>query len=344
MKHARRPGLNAPAPRTDARGAMALRPGRLLHRALDAWALGLGVFAVLGFAAALRPGREAFHWLWIDGAPLPGALVDALVLAFGLARVCPAARARGPARALALALAGVAALDAARVWSLAARADGPELGLPFPASALLALLLLGVSACGPAPWPRGGFRGLLRPGAAVALSLLAVLAHVLFTGQAAAHPARGDAVVVLGARVHADGRPSGALLDRTRTACALSRAGPWRPLVLSGGRGADAPRSEPEAMRAVCRAEGLPAERLWLDEEGLTTRHTARSVRRLAERHGWKSVLVVSHDYHLARLHVAFREVGLVAHTVPCRETHPWPLKPLAVLREVAAFLAYLVG
>ena len=70
---------------------------------------------------------------------------------------------------------------------------------------------------------------------------------------------------------------------------------------------------------------------------------TARAVAEMARERGWTSVLVVSHDYHVARVRWALEREGIVSYTLPCEETHAWGSKPLAVFREVAAFLAYVL-
>lgn len=311
-----------------------------LRTLLDAWVLSLAVFALLGLGQAALLGRPDWNALWIEGAGLPAGSVTAIVLAFGLGVVSRAAWARFPTLLVALLCLG----DAAGVLA-AERLGGFRMGAALPESCALAILLGLWAVCGPAPWPRSLPRRVVRVGLVGATALVAVLAHVLWIGGTRYDATRGDAVLVLGARVHTDGRPSGALEDRTLEACRAWTAGPaGRPIVLSGGHDAGASVSEPEAMARLCRDQGVPDEVLVLDDEGATSADTVTFIRRLARERGWTSVLVVSHDYHLARLQWALRSAGLRAYVVPCRETHTWPGKPLAVAREVAAFLAYLLG
>ena len=128
-----------------------------------------------------------------------------------------------------------------------------------------------------APPPR--MRASLRFGRLVGVGALLAASEIAAMG-ATDYRAPADAIVVLGARVHADGRPSGALRDRVVTACRLWRAGLAPVLVLSGGRGADAPVSEPLAMAALALAEGVPEEALLLDEERRRHRGHGRASRR----------------------------------------------------------------
>ena len=143
---------------------------------------------------------------------------------------------------------------------------------------------------------------------------------------------------MFGAAVRPDGSASGALLDRTNTACALYHQGLVDVLVLSGGRNPAVPVSEPVCMARLARAAGVPEEALILDETGRTSAATLTTVDRLARERDWSRILLVSHDYHLARLHLLARPLGARAYTVPARETVPWPSKPAFVLREVAAW------
>jgi uncharacterized SAM-binding protein YcdF (DUF218 family) len=111
-------------------------------------------------------------------------------------------------------------------------------------------------------------------------------------------------------------------------------------IVLSGGHGRDAPISEPEAMRAIALAEGVPESALVLDEQGLDTQASIENTRVLARDRSWHRVLAVSHDYHLARIRLLGDRAGLAVRTVPATETFSpaWKVRPVA--REVLAWAA----
>jgi vancomycin permeability regulator SanA len=169
---------------------------------------------------------------------------------------------------------------------------------------------------------------------------LGLLLHLLTFG-ATDYRRPADAAVVFGAAVRASGAPSQALRDRTLTACELYHQGLVRTLVLSGGRDPRAPISEPVCMARIAREAGVPARALILDEHGATTDASVRGVRALAQVHGWRRVLLVSHDYHLARISMSARRAGLDAATVPAEEPVPLGPKPWFVLREMAAYAFY---
>jgi uncharacterized SAM-binding protein YcdF (DUF218 family) len=149
-----------------------------------------------------------------------------------------------------------------------------------------------------------------------------------------------DAIVVLGARVYADGRLSDALADRVRTACRLYREGFAHKLVLSGGPG-DGATTEPQAMKRMAIEAGVKPEDILLDEQGVNTQATVRNTKALFAQSGARRVLVVSHFYHLPRIKLAYQREGWNVFTVPAKESYLLRQMPYNMAREVAAFWAY---
>ena len=308
----------------------------------------LAAFALLGLAlAAIDPALDA-NVLWIHGAPLPGLAVTCVVALFGVSTLLRrhascAALSRLSGFALGLlclvdAAAFVALVRTSAIHSPMLVSSSLVFGLALISWALLATRA--PSASGRCPRP------VLRlAGMATAVCVLAGAAtwlHIRTLGETD-YRRPADAAVVLGCAVRADGSPSPALRDRTRTACALFHEGLVETLVLSGGQGPDAPISEPACMREIALEAGVPATALVLDEQGINTDATLATAADLVDRHGWSRLLFVSHDYHLARIKLAARRRGLAVFTVPAHETVPWPRKPLVVAREIAAFGWYFL-
>ncbi len=321
------------------------RARRALAATADAAVAALAVATLLGLGLdAFRPGSALHpHFLASTGSSALDALVAA---AFSALVLVPAPlRFRAP-RSTRLACVGTGTLVAALAAvglsrHLGALADGSIRAPGWAPPATLVALLLVVpwtvaAARGRTRAPRatsGGVAGMLAAGTALLLALIASVGSTDWRAKA-------DAILVLGSKVHADGTPSGSLVDRTRTACALWREGLAPRIVLSGGRDPGAVASEPEAMRRIALAEGVPDEALVLDETGVDTASSVRFTARLARERGWGRVLAVSHDYHLARVRLLAAREGLVVRTVPARETCSGRWKPFAVVREVAAYLA----
>ena len=122
-----------------------------------------------------------------------------------------------------------------------------------------------------------------------------------------------DAIVVFGAALYADG-PSPTLRLRTLHAGELYRRGLARRVVCSGAVGATG--SEPAAMAALLREQGVPESALVLDEAGVTTRATIASLVRIGGG-AWRTILAVSSPSHVYRIVEEARRHGVTAHPAP---------------------------
>jgi uncharacterized SAM-binding protein YcdF (DUF218 family) len=238
--------------------------------------------------------------------------------------------------AVVLVAAAIAGRDALSFFALLA--DGLETGAPMPLSAVTFALLVALAASFALQKPhrRGGW--LAAVVAPIALAGFAL--GQMLTFGATRYARRADAVVVLGARVYADGTPSLAVADRVRTGCELVRAGHAPILVVSGGPG-DGTIHETSAMKRLARSCGIDEDAIVVDRDGLSTWHTARN---FAARFDGARVLAVSHGYHLPRVKLAFERVGVEAYTVPARETRALRGLPWYVTREIAAFWVYYLA
>jgi uncharacterized SAM-binding protein YcdF (DUF218 family) len=160
-------------------------------------------------------------------------------------------------------------------------------------------------------------RWLVRLGlAAVALLLswAALVVAILFAaGRDNAGPA--DVIVVLGAAQY-NGRPSPAFRARLDHAAALYGRG-FAPVVLvTGGVGEGDSLSEAEVGVSYLRAQGLPPSSLAaVPERGHTTYGTLRAVAAWLPGHSKRSALLVSDDFHLFRLQLIARQLGIPART-----------------------------
>ena len=290
-----------------------LNMGNPIGRAI---ALALGMFTLLNV-------RGAENLWWIDIRPLPQAIL-ALPGALLVFHALRPQLARPLVRATVYVLLGVLLLNSARFWILPLH-GAPAIPLTVAVAGLLALVLRS---------PR-----LSRPRLAMATTL-AVLALGLPLAQAASfgrtdYRRPADAIVVFGARAYADGTPSDALADRVRTACALYHEGHAPQVLMSGGPG-DGAIHETEAMRTMAIGLGVPASAIELDADGLDTASTVAHS-------GRRTVLAVSHFWHLPRVKMAYRRAGISAYTVPAHERYIIRQTPYLMLREAAAFWWYWV-
>jgi len=310
-------------------------------------ALFLGGFTLLNLVGELRhTGFDASLW-WNDTRFLPSWLshgvfltASAVLLPYGL-RPCRGRRCL-VMRGLIAVLLGLAATNLVTFHVLAWRGSITA-GCPLAFSWLVLgglILILRATRTNPS---------LARAGrqteAAILLLVMVVcsigfpLAQMCCFGMTDYHrPA--DTVVILGARVYADGSPSQALADRVRTGCSLYHNGLVRRVILSGGPG-DADVHETEGMRRMAIRLGVRPQDILLDEQGLNTQATVDDTCDLFTRYGCRRILVVSHFYHLPRIKLAYQRRGWEVCTVPARESRRLTALPLYMMREVAALWVY---
>ncbi|MEZ4768336.1 MAG: YdcF family protein [Caldilineales bacterium] len=181
------------------------------------------------------------------------------------------------------------------------------------------------------------------------VALAAVLAVGVLTwqinqlgGQDLAQPA--DAIVILGARVNADGSPSSDLLSRTFHAIDLYNAGLAPVVICAGGVGGDRLSAGAVACRFAAQELGLPPNRALFAQEGnaWTTEDEAASVSEIMQANGWRSAILVSHPLHLFRAKWLFERQGIEVYTSPTntdlRRIFP-PLRAWYSLREAGGVI-----
>ncbi len=319
---------------------MSMNPARL-QSATRGFALFLAGFTLLGLIASVRdPGLNLNGW-WVDLRWLPRGLETACLLALAglLVAFVAVPRARAWRRQATLAVAGffaaVTLVNALGFWRLAGEGSISSgwlvpLSLAFFAGLVAVMADVRNEMPSRTQWlPTATAFGLC----AMAFPMLQCVAFGKTDYRRSA-----EVAVVFGARAYADGRPSHALADRVRTACRLYQQGTVKRLVFSGGPG-DGSVHETAAMTRMAVGLGVPASAISTDLHGLNTAATVHNTR--ADLAGRK-VIVVSEFYHLPRIKLAYRSVGVEVFTVPAQPTTlTRALAPASVLREVPAFWAY---
>jgi uncharacterized SAM-binding protein YcdF (DUF218 family) len=178
------------------------------------------------------------------------------------------------------------------------------------------------------------------------VALFMVLAFALLVWQVdrlgqrdEARPA--DAIVVLGARVEADGSPGSDLTSRTYHAVDLWQAGYAPQIICTGGY-----KNERFSAASVCRRFavdlGVPIDRVELADGTSNTVEDAAAAARVMKNHGWRLAILVSHPLHLFRARWLFQEAGVDVVTSPTSTETGRILPPLRAwyaLRESGAIL-----
>ena len=141
-----------------------------------------------------------------------------------------------------------------------------------------------------------------------------------------------DCILVLGAGLQPDGKPSPMLSERIRTGVALYKAGASARLLMSGDHGTKG-HDEVNAMKDAALAAGVPSEAVFMDHAGFSTYD---SMYRARDIFGAKKLVVVTQEYHLPRALWIARRMGLEAVGVAC-DTQRYSGQLYRDLRELLA-------
>ena len=121
-----------------------------------------------------------------------------------------------------------------------------------------------------------------------------------------------DTILVLGARVHGNGQPSGILEDRLITGIAAYELGASDRLLMSGDHGT-VEYDEVNAMKNYALGQGVPSEAVFMDHAGFSTYESLYRARDIFQ---VKRVLIVTQEYHLYRALYVAGQLGLDAYGV----------------------------
>lgn len=179
----------------------------------------------------------------------------------------------------------------------------------------------------------------------VGMSLIVLwIFHGMFLSDPPPVGIESDVAVVLGAGTGPGDTCGYTLRQRVLEGVELFKAHRAKRLLLTGRapRGRTNPyKNEPLAMLKLALAKGVPGSAIIVDYHGNNTRYSAYDTAALLKVSHWYNVIAVSSDYHLPRVALAFRQLGVHVWTVPARrgiwrEANPW-----AVVRELAGYPVY---
>jgi uncharacterized SAM-binding protein YcdF (DUF218 family) len=144
-----------------------------------------------------------------------------------------------------------------------------------------------------------------------------------------------DAIVVLGAAQYA-GRPSPVLRARLDHAVGLWKRGlaPW--VIVTGGTGPGDTTSEAAVGRRYILRQGVPDSAILLENHGRTTTASLHAARAIMREHSLERAILVSDPFHMLRLQILARDLGLESVTSPTRTS------PISAKRSEA--LAYVLS
>ena len=167
--------------------------------------------------------------------------------------------------------------------------------------------------------------------------------------QARLEQARPAAAIVVLGTAQFNGVPGPTLQARLDHALALWQQGLAPTVVLTGGRQPGDQFTEAEAGQRWLLEQGVPPGAILLENEGHDSWQSMQGVARIMAERGQPDapLLLVSDGFHLLRLKLMARELGLTAYGSPAPGS---PIRPGGgaefsyAVREVGAILAHLAG
>lgn len=168
----------------------------------------------------------------------------------------------------------------------------------------------------------------------VASSLLAWIA----IGGAIPSDRSADCIVIFGAAVRPNRTPSDALRYRLEEGLLLYQQGRAPRIVVTGGGKDDYLEADVMAEWLVNR--GVPAEAVIMEPASATTRDNGVYTARIMRENGWRTALVCTQWFHVARARVTLSQEGIETLAAPCGG----PMlrrEPRFVAKEMAALPVY---
>jgi uncharacterized SAM-binding protein YcdF (DUF218 family) len=158
--------------------------------------------------------------------------------------------------------------------------------------------------------------GFLLGGIVFAAWLASLTAVVIWGAFDGAVPS--GAIVVMGAAQYS-GRPSPVLKARLDHAVDLWKQGLAPLMVLTGGRGEGDTTTEAAVGRHYVMREGVPDSLILLENQGRTTRASLSAVAAMMTQDHIGTAILVSDPFHMLRLQILARHLGLKTVTSPTR-------------------------
>ena len=182
---------------------------------------------------------------------------------------------------------------------------------------------------------------------AIAMAVLVFLADARVNAQGAAQirtldelsgQPSFDCVIVPGALVYDNGRPSSMLQDRLDMAIQIYQNGLTDRILVSGDHG-QADYNEVGVMRQYLLEAGIPEEHIFMDHAGFDTYDT---VYRAQSIFGVRRALITTQDFHLIRALYIGRQLGLDLQGTDCGYNHATEKARYRIREYPARFKAFL--
>ena len=112
---------------------------------------------------------------------------------------------------------------------------------------------------------------------------------------------KSDCIIVLGARVWADGTLSTTFRARADAAAEAFASGVSENIIVCGGQGSNEPTSEAQAARDYLIQKGVPQGNIYLEDQSTSTKENLLNAQIIMRAQNWTTAAIVTNGYHLTR-------------------------------------------
>lgn len=155
-------------------------------------------------------------------------------------------------------------------------------------------------------------------------------------------PVPSDTIIVLGAKLIGD-QPSTMLRLRLDEAVQLYRQGYAPAIIVSGAQGLDEAATEASVMRTYLIAQGIPAEKIYVEDKSYNTHQNLLNSKIIMHEQGFRQAIIVSNASHIRRSLILAQQLGIDASGSPAPMADNTYLTAKQYAREGAAMLSLLV-
>ena len=130
---------------------------------------------------------------------------------------------------------------------------------------------------------------------------------------------------------------------RCERAAELYRAGRFSRLIACGGRADGEGESEASRLRQILLGMNIPSRAISMENRSRTTMENMRNAQAMADAAGESEFVVVTSDYHKARVRLIARRLGMNARVIGAK-TPFTPAKLRRALLEIPCKIDILLG
>lgn len=156
-----------------------------------------------------------------------------------------------------------------------------------------------------------------------------------------------DAALVLGAKSFKGDSYNPCLVSRVQTSAKVYETKYVKQMILSGGNDIEDNVNEAETMKKIAQEHQVPSEVLLLEKQATSTYENFTYSKQIMKENGLSSIIVVTEPFHIARVRLVARSLGIdaqyaLAEDSPCWTR--WKYLSRYLLKEPLAIVSYLIS